>query len=206
MSMFIAVVSADKEIAELCADIEGVSVVGFFDPAPDVHVRGISHLGGDTEWATASARFPGLMLALALDPPAVKERAARYFGLGNLAKVISPHAYVSPSATVGEGCILQRGVSVMADASLGIACKVNLNATVHHDSVVGDYCTLAPGATLLGYVTVGARSFVGAAAVVMPHVTIGEGAVVGAGAVVTKNVAPGSVVAGIPARTRSTHE
>ena len=38
------------------------------------------------------------------------------------------------------------------------------------------------------------------AAVVLPGVTIGENAVVAAGAVVTRDVAPGTLVAGVPAR------
>jgi acetyltransferase-like isoleucine patch superfamily enzyme len=42
--------------------------------------------------------------------------------------------------------------------------------------------------------------WIGANAVVLPGVTIGRMAVVGAGAVVTANVAPGAVVAGVPAR------
>ncbi|MBC8924034.1 2,3,4,5-tetrahydropyridine-2,6-dicarboxylate N-acetyltransferase, partial [Escherichia coli] len=41
---------------------------------------------------------------------------------------------------------------------------------------------------------------VGANVVVLEGVRIGEGAVVAAGAIVTKDVAPGTVVAGIPAR------
>lgn len=36
--------------------------------------------------------------------------------------------------------------------------------------------------------------------VVMPGIIIGEGSIVGAGAVVTKNVAPYTVVAGVPAK------
>lgn len=41
---------------------------------------------------------------------------------------------------------------------------------------------------------------VGTNAVVLPGVTIGKGSIVGAGAVVTKDVAPFSIVAGVPAR------
>jgi acetyltransferase-like isoleucine patch superfamily enzyme len=46
----------------------------------------------------------------------------------------------------------------------------------------------------------GDHVFVGAGAVILMGVTIGEGAVIGAGAVVTSDVAPYTVVAGVPAR------
>lgn len=42
--------------------------------------------------------------------------------------------------------------------------------------------------------------FIGPRAIILPGVTIGKGAVIAAGAVVTKNVAPLSIVAGVPAR------
>ena len=41
--------------------------------------------------------------------------------------------------------------------------------------------------------------FIGPGAIILPGVTIGKGAVVGAGAVVTKDVAPMTVVGGVPA-------
>jgi UDP-2-acetamido-3-amino-2,3-dideoxy-glucuronate N-acetyltransferase len=44
------------------------------------------------------------------------------------------------------------------------------------------------------------RATLGSGAVVLGGVTVGEGATVGAGAVVTRDVAPGEVVAGVPAR------
>ena len=42
--------------------------------------------------------------------------------------------------------------------------------------------------------------WLGAHAVILPGVHIGSGAVVGAGAVVTRDVAPSTIVAGVPAR------
>jgi acetyltransferase-like isoleucine patch superfamily enzyme len=41
---------------------------------------------------------------------------------------------------------------------------------------------------------------IGAGAVLLPGVTVGQGAIVGAGAVVTRDVAPHTIVAGVPAR------
>ena len=47
---------------------------------------------------------------------------------------------------------------------------------------------------------IGHDVWIGSGAIVLRGVTIGDGAVVGAGAVVTRNVAPYTVVAGVPAR------
>jgi acetyltransferase-like isoleucine patch superfamily enzyme len=49
-------------------------------------------------------------------------------------------------------------------------------------------------------VTIGSDVWIGTRAVILAGVTIGDGAVVGAGAVVTADVAPGTVVGGVPAR------
>ena len=48
--------------------------------------------------------------------------------------------------------------------------------------------------------TIGHDTWIGHAAVIKPEVTVGHGAVVAAGAVVTKDVAPYTIVAGVPAR------
>ncbi len=47
--------------------------------------------------------------------------------------------------------------------------------------------------------TIGHDVWIGHGAIVRPEVTVGDGAVIGAGAVVTKDVAPYSIVAGVPA-------
>jgi len=52
----------------------------------------------------------------------------------------------------------------------------------------------------VGRVRIGSRCWIGAKAVILKDVELGDGCVVGAGAVVTRSVAPGSVVAGVPAQ------
>ena len=50
-----------------------------------------------------------------------------------------------------------------------------------------------------GSIIVDSDAWIGTGAVILPNVTVGEGAVVGANSVVTKNVAPYTVVGGVPA-------
>ncbi|MGJ0396981.1 MAG: acyltransferase [Methylocystis sp.] len=54
-----------------------------------------------------------------------------------------------------------------------------------------------------GHVKIGDRCWIGAKAIILKDVELGDGCVVAAGAVVTRSFAPGSVVAGVPARLKS---
>jgi acetyltransferase-like isoleucine patch superfamily enzyme len=53
---------------------------------------------------------------------------------------------------------------------------------------------------VLAPVIIGDHAWIGSRALILPGVTVGEGAVVAAGAIVTGDVAPFTVVAGVPAR------
>ncbi|THB77166.1 MAG: acetyltransferase [Desulfobulbaceae bacterium] len=52
----------------------------------------------------------------------------------------------------------------------------------------------------LQQVTIGHDTWIGHRAIILPGVTVGNGAVIAAGAVVSKDVAPYSIVAGVPAK------
>ncbi|MDE7161372.1 MAG: hypothetical protein K2N65_01290, partial [Anaeroplasmataceae bacterium] len=75
-------------------------------------------------------------------------------------------------------------------------------------AIVGKNCHIGAGAVLAGVVEPASSQpvvveddvLIGANAVVIEGVRIGQGAVVAAGAVVTKDVAPNTVVGGVPAK------
>lgn len=53
----------------------------------------------------------------------------------------------------------------------------------------------------MGHVNIGNDVWIGANVIIMANVTIGDGAILAAGAVVTKDVAPYTIVGGVPAKT-----
>lgn len=113
---------------------------------------------------------------------------------------------------------------VMQDCSLwcakvgkfsNIAAAVRVNATnhptwrptMHHFTYrASDYWDDASHETEFfewrrsNAVTIGHDTWLGHGSTVLPGVTIGDGAAIGSGAVVTKDVAPYTIVAGVPAR------
>jgi len=111
-----------------------------------------------------------------------------------------PSAVCSSWAEVGAGSLLLAGAVVNARAILGVNVILNTGAVVEHDCVVGDHVHVATGAKIAGGVRIGDRAHVGAGATIRDGLRIGDGAVIGAGAVVVEDVAPWSVVFGVPAR------
>ena len=82
--------------------------------------------------------------------------------------------------------------------TIGDGCQIGHNvvfATLNHGLTPEDRKTTYPAPIVLGK-----NVWIGSNATILQGVTIGDNAVVGAGAVVTKDVAPNTVVGGIPAK------
>ncbi len=100
-------------------------------------------------------------------------------GGGELPVIVSPLAYVSPHARIGQGTIVMHHALINSCASVGENCIVNTKALVEHDAVVGNHCHISTGALLNGGVIVEDECFVGSGAVVREGIRIGRGSVIG---------------------------
>lgn len=90
-------------------------------------------------------------------------------------------------------CFQDQGGITVGDGAL-IGHNVVL-ATLNHDLSPENRASMIPEP-----IVIGKNVWIGANATVLPGVTIGDGAVVAAGAVVIGDVAPNTVVAGVPAQ------
>ena len=193
-----------QEMVELCADC-GMEIVGFFDDKrfKDGRVNPVRYLGDDADAKDLYQQYKDIEFIITPDAPCVRKRLADYYrSIGfSFATIIHPLATISPTAQIGEGSVIQKGVNVSANTRVGAFCRLNTHCNVTHDVVVGDFTTIAPDAVLLGYVTVGEGCYVGANSTVLPNCFIGNEVTIGAGAVVTKNLEPSITVVGVPAKS-----
>lgn len=100
---------------------------------------------------------------------------------------------------VGHHSVILRDVLMDGRHGLTIGDNVNISEGVlifslQHDINSSDWVASGGPVRIEDYVFVGAR------AIILPDVRLGRGAVVAAGAVVTCDVAPLTIVAGVPAR------
>lgn len=125
-------------------------------------------------------------------------------------------------ATIGRRCFIRGGLMIQESFGIIIGDDVFINAGCCFDLsapiILGDRVQLAYQVTLVtgGHefgpresragahkpqpIMINDGAWIGARAMILPGVTVGAGAVVAAGALVTKDVAPDTVVAGVPAK------
>ena len=102
--------------------------------------------------------------------------------------IISPLAYVSKHAKIGDGTIIMHNALINAGAKIGSNCIINSKALIEHDAIIGDHCHIATGAIINGGVRVGSGSFFGSNTVCQEYIEIRKNTVIGCGAKITKNV------------------
>jgi acetyltransferase-like isoleucine patch superfamily enzyme len=105
--------------------------------------------------------------------------------------------------SIGKNCHILPTTNFTDPAYVRLGNNVHFSnsAIIGHDGSIA-MLNKAYGVKLeaVGKIDIRDNVFIGYQAVILPGVTIGPDAIVAAGSVVTKDVAPGDIVAGVPAR------
>lgn len=138
--------------------------------------------------------------------------------------MIADDVTIGNRTLIGEGVILGKGVtigdysyvnrgSLVASGTIGRFCSIAYNCQIGVDEHPTEHLTSSPWLCGPGIISeipgwidtsnppvIGHDVWIGSQAIVLRGVNVGTGAIIAAGAVVTKDVAPYSIVGGIPAR------
>lgn len=102
--------------------------------------------------------------------------------------------HIGKNVFINMGCKFQDqgGIFIGNGSLIGHNCVM---ATINHDP-----SPEKRGSMTFKSIRIGKNVWIGANVTITPGVTIGDGAIVAAGAVVTKDVAPRTIVGGVPAK------
>lgn len=130
-----------------------------------------------------------------------------YLDLGFSApSLVHPTAYISPSASLGPGCVVFTQGALNAEAQVAAGGIINTGASVDHDCTLNEGVHLCPGVRLAGEVKVGRQTTLGTNVAVIPQINIGSHVMVGAGSVVVTDIPDHSTAAGVPAKVIKDNE
>ena len=171
---------------------------------------------------SAKKRFPGRIIRSGIIGPGVELGHGCFLDhnvvIGARAKLgdhtrILRDGVVGADVVVGDYSYLNTGAMVLS-GSVGRFCSLSYGCKIGMEEHPVDWVSTSPWtydeANILGIPSVwnavanpaqlGSDVWIGAHAVVLQGVEVGHGAIIAAGAIVTKDVAPYSIVAGVPAK------
>lgn len=115
--------------------------------------------------------------------------------------LISPLAYISPTASIADGCIIHHNSSVWTGAAIGLGTILSPHATVAHHTSLAEGCFVSSAANVGASIEVSECAMFGMGSTTSTGVkTIAPHSLIGAGATVVRDTEAYGVYAGTPAR------
>lgn len=138
--------------AEIAADMRCFEKIAFVDDAIKTVQKGASVIGTTQDIARLAGEYSYIVVAignpeirLSLLDKIQKETNCQ------IPSLVSPRAYISPSAKVMKGCIIEPMAVVHAACVLEEGCIISAGAVVNHDSTCGRGTHVDCNATVAGY-------------------------------------------------------
>ena len=95
--------------------------------------------------------------------------------------IVSPRAYVSKYAKIGEGTVIMHDALVNTNAKIGKNCIINTKALIEHDVIIEDNCHISTGAIVNGGTIIRKNTFFGSNAMAKEYIEIEAESIIGGG-------------------------
>ena len=126
-------------VAEIAAACGYDSLAFLDDNAPGA-------VGKIEEMELYATRYDGVFIAIGNN--ALRQQlTAQLYGMQGVRVVtlIHPTAYVSPSATIGQGTVVERKAVVNTNSRIGQGCIISVGTIIDHDCEIGEFCHINAG-------------------------------------------------------------
>lgn len=97
--------------------------------------------------------------------------------------IIATSAYISPFASVGNGCVILNNVVIQNAARIGNGVLLNPGVEIHHDSVIGDNTLIYSNSVVRTYARIGKRVQIGSTTSISVNATVGDDEIIPDGSV-----------------------
>ena len=151
--------------------------VGYVDVTPNesAYWKDLPYLGTDVDYVRLAKEWKNFFLGVGqIESSAVREKIVTLVTKagGVFPLVVSPHAYVSITAQMGQGTVIMHGAHVGPQAQLGAFNIINTKALIEHGVRTEDFVHVSTGAVANGDVVIGKSSFIGSNAVIRQSLKI----------------------------------
>ena len=179
-----------KSVIDVIEQEDKFKIAGIIDNPEllNTEILGYPVIGNDDDLATLAKRYKYALITVGQIKSSLLR--VRLFNLATkagftLASIISPNAYVSKYASIGNGVVIMHHAIVNASVSIGDNCIINSKVLIEHDCQISKHCHISTNATINGGVIVQSGCFIGSGVITKESITIGKNSFIKAGSLVT---------------------
>jgi len=108
--------------------------------------------------------------------------------------IIHCGAYISPSSSIGEGCIIGPNVNIGPKVIIGKYNIINSRSSLGHDTILGNYNFVSPNVCFSGFTEIGDENLFGINSATLPGIKVGSNNKIAAGMILDQDIGNDSVV------------
>ena len=178
-----------KSVIDVIEQEGQFQIVGIIDKAElfGTNVLGYPVIGNDLDLESLAKKHAYALITIGqIKSP---DQRIKLFDLAKRAgftmpSILSPRAYISKHAFIGDGTVVMHDALINAKAIVGENCIINSKALVEHDSIISAHCHISTCVTINGGVTVGTGCFIGSGSTTKESTVIKKNSFIKAGSLV----------------------